>query len=74
MAGERMVSGGGGWVNNISEDLDNLRTVTTLSYNGPANGAEPTGDGVAPHGWTVAGNNANGFGERLYAYAVCVSP
>src|SRR4051794_7969218 len=33
--GEHLVSGGGGWVNNISEDLDNLRTVTTISYNGP---------------------------------------
>src|SRR3954468_4641486 len=73
-SGERLVTGGGGWVNNITEDLDNLRTVTTLSYNGPAVGAVPSGDAIAPPGWTVAGNNVGGFGERLYAYAICVSP
>src|SRR3954447_23368001 len=72
--GERLISGGGGFVNSISEDLDIPRSVTTLSYNGPATGSVPSADGVAPTGWSVAGNYTAALGERLYSYAICASP
>ena len=71
--GEKMIGGGGGWINIISEDIIGS---DTLGYNGPAtSGGNASADQATPDVWRVNGTNTNNqFAHRLVAYAICVSP
>ena len=72
-AGELLVGGGGGWVNDAvpatAYPLDG-----TVSDSGPSNGSDkPILDGTAPLFWHVSGKNTTGGNARMLAYAVCLT-
>jgi hypothetical protein len=76
---EKLVGGGGGFIAAIT---DTLTPHSRVSWSGPTNagGDTPVGDQTAASSWTIKGRNLNsngvggGFGERIVAYAICVSP
>lgn len=71
-AGEILVGGGGGWVNN-SNPATTYVLDGTLSDSGPSQGGDaPSLDGTAPLAWHVSGLNTTGANARMLAYAVCL--
>lgn len=72
-AGEVLVGGGGGWVNNAIP-ATTYQLSGTVSDSGPSQGGDtPSVDGTAPLAWHVSGRNTTGANARMLAYAVCLS-
>lgn len=73
-AGEKLIGGGGGWVNDAVPATSYV-LGGTLSTNGPSNGSDdPIAEGATPGGWHVSGRNTSGSNARMMAYAVCATP
>jgi hypothetical protein len=73
-AGERLIGGGGGWVNNANPPTS-YELSGTVSDNGPAtSGDAPIAEGDTPDEWHVSGKNTTGVTARMFAYAVCAKP
>jgi hypothetical protein len=72
-AGERLIGGGGGWVNNTG-DPTSYELDGSVSDSAPATVADaPIAEGATPAEWHVAGVNTTGVAARLMAYAVCAT-
>jgi hypothetical protein len=73
-AGERLIGGGGGWVNNANPPTS-YELNGSVSDNGPATlGDAPIAEGATPGEWHVSGLNTTGGTARMFAYAVCATP
>jgi hypothetical protein len=74
-AGERMIGGGGGWIQDTNDGI--ALGYHQLGYSGPAAGLSATADQAQPNSWRLSGQNKNSAGggaQRLAAYAICASP
>ena len=69
--GERLIGGGGGFVQAFNETID-ASADHIVSYNGPSDGTNASD--ASPSGWTVAARNNSAVAARVYSYASCVSP
>lgn len=73
-AGEKLIGGGGGWVNDAVPPTSYVLDGT-VSDSGPAtSGDDPIAEGATPGEWHVSGLNTSGANARMYAYAVCATP
>lgn len=73
-AGEKLIGGGGGWVNDANPPTSYVLSGT-VSDSGPATaGDDPIAEGQTPGEWHVSGRNTSGGNARMYAYAVCATP
>jgi hypothetical protein len=73
-AGEKLIGGGGGWVNNAVPPTAYVLDGT-VSDSAPSNGGDdPIAEGVTPGAWHVSGLNTSGGSARMMAYAVCATP
>lgn len=73
-AGETLIGGGGGWVNNAVPPTSYVLDGT-VSDSGPGtSGDDPIGEGETPGEWHVSGINTSGGNARMYAYAICATP
>jgi len=72
-AGEKLIGGGGGWVNNAVPPTSYVLDGA-VSDSGPSTNDDPIAEGVAPTGWHVSGRNTSGGDARMLAYAVCATP
>ena len=70
--GERLVGGGGGFLNDAGTLYD---LGGTLSTNGPAESSAPVADGERANsvsGWHISGKNTSGGQRDFVGYAVCL--
>jgi hypothetical protein len=73
-AGEKLIGGGGGWVNNAVPPTSYVLDGT-VSDSGPGTSSDaPIGEGETPGEWHVSGVNTSGGNARMYAYAICAAP
>ena len=70
--GERLVGGGGGWLNDAGTVYE---LQGTLSTNGPAMSSSPIADGEranSVNNWQVSGKNTAGGQRDFVGYAICL--
>jgi hypothetical protein len=73
-AGEKLIGGGGGWVDNANP-ATSYQLSGTVSDSSPASiGDAPIAEGDTPDEWHVSGRNTTGANARMLAYAVCAAP
>jgi hypothetical protein len=73
-AGEKLIGGGGGWVN-ASDPPTQFVLDATISDSSPATlGDNPIVEGQTPTSWHVSGVNTSGGNARMYALAACAAP
>jgi hypothetical protein len=72
-AGEKLIGGGGGWVNNAVPPTSYVLSGS-VSDSGPSTNDDPIAEGATPTGWHVSGRNTSGGNARMLAYAVCATP
>ena len=72
--GEKLIGGGGGWVDNANPPTQ-YELTGTVSDSGPATaGDAPIQENDTPGEWHVSGKNTTGGNARMLAYAVCATP
>jgi hypothetical protein len=73
-AGEKLIGGGGGWVNN-SNPATSYVLNGSVSDSAPASVSDaPIAEGDTPGEWHVSGVNTSGGNARMLAYAICATP
>ena len=73
-AGEKLIGGGGGWVNNLNPPTQCSLSGQVSDSSPATTGDAPIAEGVTPGEWHVSGLNTTGANARMFAYAVCASP
>ena len=73
-AGEKLIGGGGGWVDNANPPTQYVLSGTVSDSSPATAGDAPIAEGATPGEWHVSGKNTTGVSARMFAYAVCATP